>query len=483
MAFVQKISIEQLRRGRSLSPTDTYLPPADGDLHPAIVAGKRALDESTGYTLIHPAKEVRDAPAAEIIDDRFLMSKSAPLPLRGPFSRRRIDGSFLWVEIEEGRMVVLDESQDQIMALFCQGVLPTRIEDDPDVFPLVGLLAKSGMLRGIRGHVDETLVNARRFFRIHLTERCNLSCVHCYADSSPYLKADGELPVQRWMELITEFAQLGGERVLFTGGEALAYSGCDKLLELSKRLGLHVTLFTNGILVPRFLEAICASVDEVQISIDGAGAASNDPIRGEGSFEKAAHAIDLLSARGTHVRISTVAMKDNWDDIKEHYLEFAEKWRSLPVSFKLNYGVMTHGRGGDLTGELDINETRPVVDAMMASLHPIDGTRIVRSTTGCGYGEQIVVAPNGEVHPCHLLDGAIGSLASDSIEHLLHTIKAVQLDYSVDTSIGCKTCDIRHLCGGTCRVENGKRTGNRRVTFCDADEKLRKLTALKRTFA
>src|SRR5205085_11208010 len=35
------------------------------------------------------------------------------------------------------------------------------------------------------------------------------------------------------------------------------------------------------------------------------------------------------------------------------------------------------------------------------------GPLIARSTRGCGYAEQIVVAPDGSIHPCHLLDGAI----------------------------------------------------------------------------
>jgi radical SAM protein with 4Fe4S-binding SPASM domain len=369
------------------------------------------------------------------------------------------------------------------MLQLCGGVAPALVVDSPSLQKLVGLLARNDFIRGVKGHADSEIIDAKRFLRIHLTERCNLSCIHCYADSGPDVRSSGELSEQRWLEIITEFAQLGGERVLFTGGEALVYAGCDRLLRHSKKLGLHVTLFTNGILVPRFLEAICSSVDEVQVSIDGASAASNDPIRGTGSFDKAEKAIDLLAERGISVRVSTVAMKSNFGDIQARYINFAARWKNRPVTFKINYGVLNHGRGEALNGDLDINETRPFVDALMGSLNPSDTLRIVRRTSSCGYAEQIVVAPNGEVHPCHLLDGAIANLATESISELLGELSLSQNEYSVDESVGCNKCDIRHLCGGTCRVENGKRTGNRRVTYCDADEKLRKLTALKRTFS
>ncbi|MBY3003817.1 radical SAM/SPASM domain-containing protein [Rhizobium leguminosarum] len=480
---VHSFSIEQLRQKQRLSKATSYIKPKDHDLSSDIVAGKKILDETTGFSVVEPSIECAQAPTAAVSGERYVVSSSSALPLYGPFSRRLIDGSFLWVDIARGRLVVLDDALDSIMLRLCHGAAPAAISNKDDLHKLIGLLARGDFIRGIKGHADSEIIDAKRFLRIHLTERCNLSCVHCYADSGPNLKADGELSEQRWRELISEFAQLGGKRVLFTGGEALAYAGCDRLLRHSKDLGLHVTLFTNGILVPKFLDAISDNVDEVQVSIDGASSSTNDPIRGGGSFHKAVRAIDLLAERGVSVRISTVAMKSNLEDIKGQYIEFASRWKDRPVTFKINYGILNHGRGTPLAGELDINQTRPIVDKLMADLNPHDTSRIVRSTSSCGYAEQIVVAPNGEVHPCHLLDGAIANLTTDSIASLLGKLEAEQSDYSVDESVGCKTCDIRHLCGGTCRVENGKRTGNRRVTYCDADEKLRKLIALKRTFS
>jgi radical SAM protein with 4Fe4S-binding SPASM domain len=457
--------------------------PKESDLSPSIRAGKQLLDAQTEFSIVALPDDVGDYPVAELSDGRYLIPKSKPLPLRGPYSRRKIDGSHLWVEIESGHMIVLDYESDELMSRLCQAPPLKEIPQTSGLASLIGILARAGFIRGIRGNVDRTVVDAKRFLRIHLTERCNLSCIHCYTDSSPSASIAGELSPDRWIDIITDFKDMGGERVLFTGGEALAYAGCDHLLRHSKQLDLHVTLFTNGILVPKYLEAICESVSEVQISIDGASAISNDPIRGNGSFKKAIKAIDLLAARGIAVRVSTVAMKDNWDDIKEHNLALASRWDKLPVTFKLNYGVMTHGRGETLEDELEINETRPIVDSIMQSLYPTDSIRIVRSTTSCGYAEQIVVAPNGEVHPCHLLSGAIANLGDGSIETALTAIGDAHREFSVDTSIGCKTCDIRHLCGGTCRIENGKKTGNLRVTYCDADEKHRKLVALKRTFS
>jgi sulfatase maturation enzyme AslB (radical SAM superfamily) len=225
---VQAGSIEQLRQQSRLSKPSTYVRPREGDLSAHIVAGKKALDEKTEFSLIEASAASLDAPDAVIVGSRHVIAKSEALPLRGPYSRRLIDGSYLWVDTAHGRVVVLSASLDAIMVQLCSGVAPMNVTDTVGLQTLIGLLARGDFIRGIKGHADDEIVDAKRFLRIHLTERCNLSCIHCYADSGPSLKSTGELSEDRWRELISEFAHLGGKRVLFTGGEALAYAGCDR---------------------------------------------------------------------------------------------------------------------------------------------------------------------------------------------------------------------------------------------------------------
>ncbi len=474
------ISLPMLRVSGRLASASSYETPSPAWLATEIVEGKKRLDETTHFEKIVPHAACLTAAPALSRGDRYALKFDSALPLSGEFSHRLIAGRHVWISVEQGTLIVLDDSEDSQMRRLVDGLFPTS--SGKDFHALVGRLAAAGFIRGIRGYTDAVVPDARRFLRIHLTERCNLTCIHCYADSSPYVSSEGELSRERWLTLISDFAALGGERVLFTGGEALVHSGCLDLMAHAHSLRLHVTLFTNGILLPRHIDRIAATADEVQVSIDGPTAESNDPIRGIGSFQAAVHAVDLLSERRIAVRISTVVMHQNWDAIKSGYLDFARRWAGSDVSFRINYGLMEHGRGEDLPPVLDINETRPVVDLLMSQLHPGDEQRILRRAHGCGYAEQIVVAPNGDIHPCHLLDGALANIDDGSLIEVLHRIRHAQEEYDVDHNVGCGTCDIRHLCGGTCRVENGKKTGNRRVTYCSADEKLRKLVALKELF-
>lgn len=481
-----------------IAPASSYLPPPPDSLAAHIVTGKRELDRQTLHDLFQTPSQVRRSPQAkEIAEGKYELSLDLPLPLPETISCRVIDGVHLCIGVSEGVAIVLSSEEHELLLLFREGASPEAVvkkltrrrskhavrKAEASVHALIRRLATAGFIRGVEGHRDVWKPQPRRFMRVHLTQRCNLSCIHCYADSSPHVSTQGQMSVERWLKVIGDFADAGGERILFTGGEALVFPGCTQLLRRAHERGLDVTLFSNGILILRHIAEIRSFVNQVQISIDGPDASTNDPIRGPGSFARAIEAVDILAAVGVPVRIGMVVMERNWEALKSGFLEFARRWEGLPVEFRLGYGLTHHGRGDDIDDHLDINETRPVVDRLMEEIEGRGSPRIARKTKGCGYAEQIVVAPDGSVHPCHLLDGAITHVDRQPMSELIEALEQVAEDYDVDHNIGCNKCDIRNLCGGTCRIQNGKATGNRRITNCTADDKLQRLRNLVRTFS
>jgi radical SAM protein with 4Fe4S-binding SPASM domain len=482
---------------RRASPS-TYEIPDPASLATHIVEGKRELDRATQHELFVSPESVCGAPGAvHTADGRYEVSLDAPLPLPKVLSHRLVDDVHLWIGVEDGIAIVMNDDEHAAFTGLRQGTQPETVGSDlagarsPPlrskaaalVHMLIGRLATAGFIRGVSGYTDIWKAQPRRFMRLHLTQRCNLSCIHCYADSSPQVPTKGQMSVERWLKVIDEFASAGGERILFTGGEALVYPGCVQLLQRAHQRGLDVTLFSNGLLVKKHIDAICAYVDQVQISIDGPDAATNDPIRGPGTFRRAVEAVDVLAAAGVRVRVGMVVMEKNWAAMKAGFLDFAKRWEGRSVEFRLGYGLTHHGRGDEIEDHLDINETRPVVEQMMEEFEGSAGPRIARRTKGCGYAEQIVVASDGTVHPCHLLDGPITHIDDQPMSDLINLLERVAHEYDIDHNVGCNRCDIRNLCGGTCRVQNGKWTGNRRVTNCTADDKHQRLRNLVRTFS
>ncbi|HEV7660277.1 MAG TPA: radical SAM protein [Allosphingosinicella sp.] len=478
----------KLRIESVLAPAESYAKPRQEMLPAEIVESKRQLDIDTHFDLGGVSQACRDAPdAIEGPDGQRIVPPRSPLPLVHEISYRWVERTHLWIGVGEGIVIVLDDDEHALFLKLRDGAAPADLAallkgGWPPVERLVGRLAAAGFIRGVEGHTDRWEPSPGRFMRLHLTKLCNLSCAHCYADSSPWASTKGQMDAARWLKVIDDFADAGGERVLFTGGEALTYPGCDTLLRRSHERDLDVTLFSNGLLIDRHLDVIKLYVDQVQISIDGPDAETNDPIRGAGTFARAKRAVDTLLDNGVKVRISMVVMEANIAAVRADFLPFARQWADRGVEWRLGYGVARHGRGDEMDDTLEIHDVRPVVDALMRELEGEVGPLIARSTSGCGYAEQIVVAPDGAIHPCHLLDGAITHVEDQPMGELIKLLHRTSDDYDVNNTIGCNRCDIRHLCGGGCRIQNGKFTGNRRVSNCTAFDKLHRLGNLVKTF-
>src|SRR5437867_1446863 len=58
-----------------------------------------------------------------------------------------------------------------------------------------------------------------QFLWLELTNRCNLQCVHCYAESSPFTGDDDLLAPGDYHDILANAAELGCKQVQFIGGE------------------------------------------------------------------------------------------------------------------------------------------------------------------------------------------------------------------------------------------------------------------------
>ncbi len=420
-----------------------------------------------------------------------------PIGFKRPLSHRSINGQHLWISVEKGAVLVLSESEAPLFAALEAGVPPAALLSQvglrdvesnildrwEDICGLIHKCAAAGFLEQLDGYWDECRLAPERFARLHLTARCQLRCIHCYAVSGPQASTSGELATDRWVRLIDDIAASGGESVLFTGGEPLLRPDCGHLMEHAASLGLGVTLFTNGLLVRRHLDAIRRSASLVQVSLNGPDAQTNDAIRGSGTFAKVLQAVDGLADAGVPVRIGMTVMERNWPAIRDLFPQFTRRFSGKPVRFHLGYGVCNYGRATELHDQLELDQIRPVLDCYLEEANGGSDRRIARRTTRCGYCEQLVIAPDGGVYPCHLLAGRLGHIDERSVGEWHQVLRELAVRHEVDHVSGCNTCDLRHLCGGTCRVINEVVTGSRWVTTCTPVERTARYRNLVRLFA
>ncbi len=149
-----------------------------------------------------------------------------------------------------------------------------------------------------------------------LTYACNLACVHCLSSSGR--RDPKELNFNELVGVVDELAAMKVFYVNIGGGEPMIRSDFMDLLDVCLDRGVGVKFSTNGSRLDAAKAARIAASDylDVQISLDGADAATNDAIRGEGTFDTAITAMDRLAEAGMEgFKISVVCLIDPVGDV------------------------------------------------------------------------------------------------------------------------------------------------------------------------
>jgi MoaA/NifB/PqqE/SkfB family radical SAM enzyme len=150
---------------------------------------------------------------------------------------------------------------------------------------------------------------------LELTDRCNLRCVHCYADASPTASRPA-LEIEHWERVLDQAASLGAWWVQLIGGEPLL-AGKERLFAVIARARALrfrvIEVFTNATL----LDDACAGFFRengvnVAVSVYASRPEVHDGItRSAGSFQRTMAAIERLKTRGVPVRVGIVVMAQN----------------------------------------------------------------------------------------------------------------------------------------------------------------------------
>lgn len=102
----------------------------------------------------------------------------------------------------------------------------------------------AGCDRGLSGPQRDPSENPLRFVWLEITSKCNLRCIHCYADSGPQGRS-GQVSTERWLSVIKEAAELGVGSVQFIGGEPTIHPDFETLVLAATGNDLGVEVFTN----------------------------------------------------------------------------------------------------------------------------------------------------------------------------------------------------------------------------------------------
>ena len=185
-----------------------------------------------------------------------------------------------------------------------------------------------------------------------LTYACNLECVHCLSSSGR--RDPDELTTAEAKRVLDELHELQVFYINIGGGEPMIRRDFFELVEYSIGKGIGVKFSTNGAFIdaPKARRLTAMDYLDIQISLDGTDAVTNDAVRGSGSYATARRAMDHLRDAGFVERngpfkISVVVTRHNVDQLDD--------FKALADSYGAQLRITRlrpSGRGADTWHEL-----------------------------------------------------------------------------------------------------------------------------------
>jgi MoaA/NifB/PqqE/SkfB family radical SAM enzyme len=272
--------------------------------------------------------------------------------------------------------------------------------------------------------VDE--YRAPLFLAWQLTNRCAARCITCCEESGPDKAWGDELRRDEALELARRITGFGIAYVAFGGGEPLSVPFCWELFELLSRSGVSLKIETDGSRIDDAAADRLAdlAVQCVQISVDGATAATHERVRPGSSFTAAIAAIERLAARGRAPQLVFVPTRFNIHEIVAAF----DLAATLGCSAFVTGPLMRIGRAAADWQHIACSDEKwqRTVDALKErasatgagialSIYPWDivteiETRIEHPQA------MLLVVPNGKVKLLNALPFAPADLRRDSLE-------------------------------------------------------------------
>lgn len=242
---------------------------------------------------------------------------------------------------------------------------------------------------------------------------CNLTCHHCFISCSPKNDAFGFLSRDTVLRFLEESVDAGVKEYYFTGGEPFLNPEFTDILCDTLRFG-PATILTNGtVLKQSWLQQLREAEDhslfglEFRVSLDGFSPETNDPIRGEGTFQRAMRGV-LQLVDFQFLPIITAARTWPLERDVEVLGEFTEMLRRRGYSRPRLKVLPTLQMGAEETRTHGYRESERVTEDMMEDF---DTAQLV-----CDHSR--IVTDRG-VHVCPILIESDDSILGQSLTSAL----------------------------------------------------------------
>ncbi len=322
---------------------------------------------------------------------------------------------------------------------------------------------------------------------LYVTMKCNLACSFCSVRANEH--QEEELSLSRILGLISEAHEMGLQELHLIGGEPTLRTDLEEIVKYAVSKGIKTRLISNGTLLSRkrLIQLVEAGMGNIMLSVDGMKETHN-LMRGSASaWQKTMECILECVDLGLQTRVSSVAFRNNQDEIPE----LIEKVAGMGVDIFSVFLGSPLGRGENWKDQVltaqewkcflqrileDISVSRYgssiQIIAEQGFLWPETKNYNLEQMQGRGTGcstlltdyDYLIVRADGNLYQCvfFMQDGVpIGNIMNQPLEMALEMARKRKI-YQKFTQVGndCSACNWNVDCGGGCRGYSQLYTGD-----------------------
>ena len=337
---------------------------------------------------------------------------------------------------------------------------------------------------------------------IELLPLCNMNCDMCYVRlSNEEMKAQGRLrTADEWIDIGKQMKEAGVLFLLLTGGEPLLYPEFEKVYIELQKMGMILTINTNGTLIDEKWADFFMKHKPRRINITLYGCDNKtyeELCHYPNGYDKVIHAVKLLNERNVDVKLSCSLAKSNQNDFEriiqigedlgvpvrvDTYMMPASRERNKPFNEQSRLDPITAARCRIQALKLEMKEDlfNQFIDKSLFEVEYIvceEGYGKMKCNAGnCSF----TINWQGNVRPCVIMSTPSVSVFDHGFINAWNMIK--DTCHQIKLSPKCNSCNKKTLCrtcAASALLETGSYEGTPEYMCLYTDESLRLIKEYK----
>lgn len=265
-----------------------------------------------------------------------------------------------------------------------------------------------------------------------VTYACQCKCIHCsvskYAAERTNILSNDEIK-----NVLKQAAAMGIPKVDFFGGEPLLKKGIVELVDYGSRLGLYMSVTTNGwLLTEDLIKGLKkAGISCINVSLDSVDEEEHDTLRGvKGVFKRATEGIRMCKVEGIPCIASTYATKDRIRNFGQGSKDDSDLTKVINLSKQLGatgirilFPIIAGQWETDKEKEFTEVEKNLVIENIDPSFAFIEGAYSVKKgkkVCQSLHGKMFNISPEGDLQICVAFPDTFGNVREKPLEQLIY---------------------------------------------------------------